>query len=97
MYAMLFYSNVPNLAMPIIKIYTKGSLILKCRLPDHPRLSLGRSRSRSNQAQTTIGGNTLDTLRILVSRVASIAGGRRSRSDKAQSTLGRNTLGAVRV
>jgi hypothetical protein len=75
--------------MLITSLYTK-------HLQIQP-LSLGRSRSRNNQTQSTVGRNTLDALRVLMSRVASILSGRRRRSDQSQRARNFSADSAGRV
>jgi hypothetical protein len=59
---------------------------------------VGGLRSRSNQAQSTVCGNTLDTFRVLVCRVASIGSlSSGSGCDETQSTVCRDTLDTSRV
>jgi hypothetical protein len=53
-------------------------------------------RSGSDQSQGAVGGNALNTLGVLVCRVASVSS-LSSRSNQAQSTLGGDTLGSVRI
>ena len=53
----------------------------------------------SDEREGAVGGDTLDSFRILVSRIAGVssAGGRSGRRHQRESTISRNARGSIRI